>query len=163
MEGEPSALKKRKKKKSFLQKAKKFGKRGRFGQGQDVDRETYNYFVQVLDTFEKEDFDDEEAKELFVANTFASNEENEEKNCCNQLASRVIEKLLPIASLEIRTRLMEKLGSDLRRYASNPFASHIIETLLLLASFQQVGTRLYFRYHIMLGSKALTEQDDVEL
>ena len=32
---------------------------------------------------------------------------------------------------------MTKLGSDLRLYVTNPFASHILETLLTLASFRQ--------------------------
>ena len=32
---------------------------------------------------------------------------------------------------------MTKLGSDLRLYVTNPFASHILETLLTLASFKQ--------------------------
>jgi hypothetical protein len=72
-----------------------------------------------------------------VANVFASNENQEEKLCCNQLASRVIEKLLPLAPKEVRLRLMGKLGVDLRRYASNPFASHILETLLVLSTFKQ--------------------------
>ena len=41
--------KKRKKKKSFAQKMKKFGKQGRFGKGQEIEASTYNYFVQVLE------------------------------------------------------------------------------------------------------------------
>ena len=75
--------------------------------------------------------------EIFVANVFNSNSEEEEKLCCNQLVSRVFEKLLPLAPSDVKTRIMTKLGSDLRLYVTNPFASHILETLLTLASFKQ--------------------------
>ena len=74
---------------------------------------------------------------MFVANVFASNTEEEEKLCCNQLVSRVFEKLLPLAPDEVKIRIMDKLGSDLRVYVTNPFASHVLESLLNLASFKQ--------------------------
>jgi nucleolar protein 9 len=57
-----SEFKKKKKKRSFLQQAKKFGKQGRFGKGQDIDANTYNYFVQVLSNLDKNDFEDEESR-----------------------------------------------------------------------------------------------------
>jgi len=130
-------FRKKKKKKSFLKQAKKHGERGHFGKGHDIDASTYNYFVQVLDTLGKNEFEDEDSKEIFVANVFNSNSEEEEKLCCNQLVSRVFEKLLPLAPSDVKTRIMTKLGSDLRLYVTNPFASHILETLLTLASFKQ--------------------------
>lgn len=129
---------KKKKKKSFLQKAKKYGKKGQFGRGHNIDASTYNYFVQVLANLDKKDvFEDEEAKEIFVANVFASNVEEEDKLCCNQLVSRVFEKLLPLAPHHVKLRLMKKMGEDLRIFVTNPFASHVLETLLILASFKQ--------------------------
>ena len=39
----------RKKKKSFLSKAKKFGKSGRFGKGRQIDKDTYEYFLRILE------------------------------------------------------------------------------------------------------------------
>lgn len=45
------------KKSRFLQKAKKFAKQGRLGRGFEVDTETYNYFVTVLDLCQKNEFD----------------------------------------------------------------------------------------------------------
>ena len=127
----------KKKKKSFLQKAKKFGKRGHFGKGHNIDEKTYNYFLQVLNNLDKNDFEDQESREMFAANVFASNCQEEEKLCCNQLVSRVFEKLLPLAPNAAKTRLMTKLGADLRLFVTNPFASHVLETLLVLASFKQ--------------------------
>ena len=85
----------------------------------------------------KDVFEDEEAKEIFVANVFASNVEEEDKLCCNQLVSRVFEKLLPLAPHHVKLRLMKKMGEDLRIFVTNPFASHVLETLLILASFKQ--------------------------
>ena len=129
---------KKKKKKSFLQKAKKYGKKGQFGRGHNIDATTYNYFVQVLANLDKKDvFEDDDAKEIFVANVFASNIEEEDKLCCNQLVSRVFEKLLPLAPHHVKLRLMNKMGEDLRIFVTNPFASHVLETLLILASFKQ--------------------------
>lgn len=52
---------KKKSKKSFLQKAKKFGKRGQFGRGKQIEKDTYDYFVRVLEQM-KAPFEDEEAK-----------------------------------------------------------------------------------------------------
>ena len=85
----------------------------------------------------KDQFEDEESKEIFVANVFASNENTEEILCCNQLVSRIYEKLLPLASNSVKTRFMSKLGEDLRKFSSNSFASHVLEALLWLCSFEQ--------------------------
>ena len=40
---------KKKKKMSYMQKMRKFGKSGRFGQGRQVDKETYDYFLRVME------------------------------------------------------------------------------------------------------------------
>ena len=52
-----------------------------------------------------------------------------------QLVSRVIEDLLPLAREEVRRRFMEAMAADLRVAATDPFASHVIEKLLFLAAF----------------------------
>jgi len=48
-----------KKKKSFLSRAKKFGSKGLYGKGKNIDEETYHYYVQVMkrlnENFEQED------------------------------------------------------------------------------------------------------------
>ena len=53
-----------KKKHSFLVKARKYGKKGLYGRGKNVDEETYNYFVRVMERL-KEEFDDDEEKGTF--------------------------------------------------------------------------------------------------
>ena len=45
MEADPVKFKK-KKKKSFLQKVKKFGKQGQRGRGTDIDQDQYDYLVR---------------------------------------------------------------------------------------------------------------------
>lgn len=62
---ESRSRKSKRNKKSFLQRAKKFGKRGRFG-GDDLDKDTYDYFVRVLESLNKGDFEDAEAEGTLV-------------------------------------------------------------------------------------------------
>lgn len=52
-----------KKKRSFLVKARKYGRKGLFGRGKNVDEETYNYFVRVMERL-REEFEDDEEKGL---------------------------------------------------------------------------------------------------
>lgn len=52
---------KRKRKKSFLKNARKYGKKGCYGRGSQLDAETYQYLVGLLETF-KGGFPSEEEK-----------------------------------------------------------------------------------------------------
>ena len=74
---------------------------------------------------------------MFVSNVFSQTEGEELKLCGNQLVSRVVEKMLPKSSEDVRTRFMESLAQDLRLTSVDPFASHILETLMLMAVFQE--------------------------
>jgi hypothetical protein len=40
---------KKKKKKSYMSRAKKFGKSGRFGKGSYISEDVYNYFLRVME------------------------------------------------------------------------------------------------------------------
>ena len=60
-----------KKKRSFLYKARKYGKKGMFGRGKNVDEETYNYFVRVMERL-KEEFEDENDKGFYFYQTCSS-------------------------------------------------------------------------------------------
>jgi len=136
------------KKRSFVQRAKKFGKSGRFGKGSEIDQDTYDYFLRILEQIpsvlsgkseegqSKEEI--EEDRTLFVDNVFATTETQESSYCGNQLVSRVLEKLLPFASDDVIRRFMTSLADDLRRVATDPFASHILQLLLNMATFQPI-------------------------
>ena len=130
-----SSFTKKKKKKTFMQKAKKFGKSGRYGKGKEIDRETYDYFLRVLEQLNRGFESDEEMKDVFVINVFETTLNEEVSLCSNQLVSRVLERLIPLAPEKIQFRFMQVLADDLRIVAVDPFASHVLETLLLLATF----------------------------
>ena len=134
---ELSVAKHRKKKKSFLQRAKKFGKSGRFGKGKEIDRETYDYFLRVFEQLNHGFESDDDSKHVFVTNVFETTLNEEVSLCSNQLVSRVIERLLPLSTNDVRTRFMRCLADDLRIVAVDPFSSHVLETLLLLATFEK--------------------------
>ena len=48
-QNQPKQGYKKKKKRSFLQNAKKFGKQGTFGKGRRLSQEEYNYYIRVLE------------------------------------------------------------------------------------------------------------------
>lgn len=59
-----------KKKHSFLTKARKYASKGLYGRGKNIDEETYNYFVRVMERL-KDEFEDEEEKgTLLFLNVF---------------------------------------------------------------------------------------------
>jgi hypothetical protein len=53
---------KARKRKSVLQQAKKFGKKGKFGRGTHLNEDLYQYFVRVLELVQTKKFETEEAK-----------------------------------------------------------------------------------------------------
>ncbi len=82
---------------------------------------------------------------MFVENVFAQTEGEEVKLCGNQLASRVIQDLLPESSHQVKMRFMRALSEDLRVTAVDPFASHILECLLTMAVFTGTKVTLGFQ------------------
>jgi len=126
----------RKKGKSFIQRAKKFGKQGQRGKGTEIDQDQYDYLVRVMERW-RDGFDSGDEKRIFVENVFEQTEAEERKLCGNQLASRVIELLLPSAEKKVRQRFCLALGTDLRLVCMDPFMSHVLEKLLLLLSFHE--------------------------
>jgi len=125
---------KKKKGKSFIQKAKKFGKQGQRGKGTEIEQDQYDYLVRVMERW-RDGFDNDEEKTMFVENVFDQTDGEERKLCGNQLASRVIELLLPSADQKILSRFCSALATDLRLVCLDPFMSHVLEKLLILQSF----------------------------
>lgn len=52
---------KRKRKKSFLKNARKYAKKGHYGRGSQLDADTYQYFVRIMEAY-KEGFSSDEDK-----------------------------------------------------------------------------------------------------
>ncbi|CAG2059019.1 unnamed protein product, partial [Timema podura] len=71
---------------------------------------------------------------IFVDNVFKETHDKEVEYSCNQLASRVIEDILPWASDDVVLRFMEALWKDIRPLLSDPFASHVLQKLIEIAS-----------------------------
>ncbi|XP_065348890.1 nucleolar protein 9 [Cloeon dipterum] len=124
---------KKKKKKSFISKAKKFGKSGRFGKGSYISEDEYNYFVRVME-LDKSEFPSEEDREMFVSNTFEHTVGQEVLLATNQLSSLAIERLIKKGNDECVIRFMEALGADMRPILNDCYASHVFQTLLKKAS-----------------------------
>lgn len=131
----------KKKGKSFLQKAKKFGKQGQRGRGSQIAQDQYDYLVRVMERW-REPWESEEEKEIFVSNVMQQTEGEERVLCGNQLASRVIELILPYASPPVSARIGAALMEDLRLACMDPFMSHVLEKLLILACFAKEGQQV---------------------
>lgn len=52
---------KRKRKKSFLKNARKYAKKGHYGRGSQLDGDTYQYFVRIMEAY-REGFSSDEDK-----------------------------------------------------------------------------------------------------
>ena len=60
---------------------------------------------------------------------------NKEVNySCNQLASAVLEKLLPTANDTVLKRLMQVFGENLRPICCDPYGAYVLEKLLVTVS-----------------------------
>ena len=85
MEGEVNnTFRKKKKGRSFLQKAKRFGKQGQRGKGTEIDQDQYDYLVRVMERW-RQGFDTEEERSIFVGNVMETTQGQE-----RQLAGELI-------------------------------------------------------------------------
>ncbi|XP_017780730.1 PREDICTED: nucleolar protein 9 [Nicrophorus vespilloides] len=153
---------KRKRPKSFFQKAKKFQKQGRFGMGYRLDEDTYAYFVRILETY-KAGFETDEDKNVFVNNVFMEMDGNEIDYSSNQIGCRVIETLMPFASDEILQKFLTAFGESLRGLCSDRFASHIVEALLMEStkrSFSDKDGETYKKFSIKYSKFLLNNLED---
>ena len=157
--GEESGFKKKKKGRSFLQKAKKFGRQGQRGRGTEIEQDQYDYLVRVLERW-KQEFESEEERTIFVENVMREMEGKERQICGNQLGSRVIEMLLPSADQSVLSQYSDCLFQDLRLVCLDPFMSHVLEKLLILQSFvsepSQAGPEEASRDWVVRVSKFVT-------
>lgn len=57
---------KRKRKKTFLQNARKYAKKGYFGRGSRLDEDTYQYFVRIMEAYNNGFPSEEEKRNTFT-------------------------------------------------------------------------------------------------
>lgn len=123
--------KKRKKKRSNMQMAKKFARRR--NHGTDLDTETYQYMVRILELM-REDFPSVEEKLMFINNVYEQSVGHEVEYSKNQVGSRVLESLLKYASLETIQRFTDALSPSMRPISSDRFASHVLEKIIVVCA-----------------------------
>ncbi|XP_011633477.1 nucleolar protein 9 [Pogonomyrmex barbatus] len=123
--------KKRKKKRSHMQMAKKFARRRNFDNG--LDQNTYQYMIRILDLI-RNDLSSSEEKRMLVQNVYDEIAGREVECACNQIGSRVIESLLKYASLEAIQKLTQAFESSLRKLSCDAFASHILQKIIIICA-----------------------------
>ncbi|CAG9762851.1 unnamed protein product [Ceutorhynchus assimilis] len=147
---------KRKRKKTFLQNARKYAKKGYYGRGSHMEADTYQYFVRILEVF-KQGFENDEDKAVFVDNVFEQTLEKEIECSCNQVGCRVIEMLLPFASNSVLERFMSKFGEDLRPLCQDRFASFVIQALVKISCSKP---QTYSHFAIKISKFLLNNLED---
>ncbi|EFN81116.1 nucleolar protein 9 [Harpegnathos saltator] len=123
--------KKRKKKRSHMQMAKKFA-RQRYS-GNELDKDTYQYLIRVLELM-REGFPTSEEKMIYVQNVYQETVGHEIEYAQNQVGSRVMDSLLKYANLETIERLIKAFMSSVRKLSSDRFASHVLQKIIMICA-----------------------------
>lgn len=123
--------KKRKKKRSHMQMAKKFA-RQRYS-GNELDRDTYQYLIRVLELM-RTGFPTSEEKMMYVHNVYQETVGHEVEYAQNQVGSRVMDSLLKYVDLETIQRIVKAFESSLRKLASDRFASHVLQKIVMVCA-----------------------------
>ncbi|TGZ53174.1 nucleolar protein 9 [Temnothorax longispinosus] len=123
--------KKRKKKRSRMQMAKKFHRQRNLGNG--LDQDTYQYMIRILELI-RNDLSSSEEKTMLVRNVYQEIAGREVECACNQVGSLVIDSLLKYANLEAIQKLIQAFESSLRRFSSDRFASHILQKIIIVCA-----------------------------
>ncbi|XP_001603653.2 nucleolar protein 9 [Nasonia vitripennis] len=126
-EENPKKNLKRKKKRSAMQMAKKFARRR--DNGGELDAETYQYMVNVLEMIRTE-FPTMTDKQIFVDNVYEQTVGREINFAKNQVGSRVLDTLIKYAGFETIVRFSEAFNEALRPFCSDRFASHVLQKLM---------------------------------
>nr|XP_045601865.1 nucleolar protein 9-like isoform X1 [Procambarus clarkii] len=123
---------KKKKKENFLRQTKKMAKRGHYGKGRKLSEDEYTYYVRV---FEQMKHVEGEEREILVQNFFHELErEGQVKSLAgNQIVSRILDDALPLANIKQVQALSRVFAEDLRSTCIDPYASHVLQTLLTLS------------------------------
>ncbi|XP_045131829.1 nucleolar protein 9-like isoform X2 [Portunus trituberculatus] len=121
-----------KKKNNFLRQAKRYGKKGNYGKGRRLSEEEYSYYMKVLEQFK---YLKGEEKEILVRNFMRELEQDGQQRslASNQIISRILDDVLPHADVAQVLAMNIVFGEDLRAMCVDPYASHVLQTLLTLA------------------------------
>jgi len=124
--------KKRKKKRSHAQMAKKFCRQR--NSGNTLDQDTYQYMIRILELIRNDNSPSSEDMTMLVQNVYQEIAGREVECACNQIGSFVIDSLLKYANLEIIQKFIQAFESSLRRLSSDRFASHILQKIIIICA-----------------------------
>lgn len=128
---EAGSERKRKKKRSQTQMAKKFA-RQRYS-GNDLDQDTYQHLIRILEVI-RTDFSSLQDQLKYVEDIYQEMVGREIEYARNQAGSRVMDSLLRYASLDIIQRLIRALEPSLRQLSSDRFASHVLQKIIVVCA-----------------------------
>lgn len=111
--------------------AKKFARQR--NHGSDVDHDTYQYMVRILELM-KSDFPTVEEKLIFVNNVYEQTIGHEIEYAQNQVGSRILDSLLKYANLETIQRLVTTFNPSLRLLSNDRFASHVLQKIVMVCA-----------------------------
>uniref|UniRef100_A0A336MV57 CSON007740 protein n=1 Tax=Culicoides sonorensis TaxID=179676 RepID=A0A336MV57_CULSO len=132
-----------KKRKSFFQNAKSFAKKGSYGRGADVDQETYNYFLNIIEMLRSQDEPkDLEEKQIIANNALEDRMDTIKTLVMNQVCSRAVENLLPYLNHELFQRIASVFSNDFRITCVDQYASHVLEKLLEISLLRYVSDQI---------------------
>lgn len=131
MTGAEEVGKKRKKKRSHAQMAKKFARQR--NSSSHLDQDTYQYIIRIVELMRK-DFSSSEEKLIFVQNVYQEMTGHEVNCACNQIGSYVMDSLLKYASLEAIQKLMQAFESSLRQLSCDKCASHVLQKIIMVCA-----------------------------
>lgn len=109
------------------------GKRKGEGSKNRLDPTSVGYFRRVHERL-KEEFEDDEMKEVFVENVLAEVKGNATLVASDQTASITLQHLLPLFSLDQVAEVLKEMsggtGSDIKTVACNHCGSHVVESAI---------------------------------
>lgn len=108
------------------------------GEQADEDRtraENLAYFQRVEQMLNDQDFlEDDEQRDVFVQNVLAEVEGSEVRACCDMVCSRVLERLVQVASPDHVRGFFRRIIPMLEKLLGNRYASHVVQTLIVRAA-----------------------------
>ncbi|KAL7636402.1 UNVERIFIED_CONTAM: hypothetical protein RMT77_013177 [Armadillidium vulgare] len=132
-----SEIKKRKKKRSFMQQMKKMNRRGLQGRGGNLPSEIYTYYFTLYEDLQKVE---NEEKDILIQRVLRElvKEEKVTILASNQLGSRMLEQILADAPTKLLFPVIDVFSEDLRPTFLDQFSSHVLQTLLKI-SFKNIS------------------------
>jgi nucleolar protein 9 len=80
---------------------------------------------------------------MFVVNVFEQTKGKEMDLICNQVVSKIMEKLLPLANSENLQHFADLMLNDMRIICTDPYASHVLEKVCYLFLHVPQGCLLF--------------------